>query len=337
MASVQKAMEEHDPEVLLAVQLPQGGQPVSDPPSKDSKESDENGEIDAKLIEYGFEYVDASKPFDASTSIDLEHQGDEHSGDEGIPNLPRVIDALSTIMWPSMSSRKPDSTAEGLIGYPDDPRIALRTQSTLEAIIDRDPIAILQALQELDSEFDFGGEDDDDLDGEDAELYKEAYQSYLSSISDESEPSNWTQSPKDTIPDLGEEGFNFRTASPTEFNFADLDPTSGDAFMLWSQLGGPAIPGTGSNADKKPKVSLRFEDDFTVFVSAPPMDDDLKVVDDDFSHLHLELESPSGDDRATPDYKMLHSADSSLFPHGGGSLYHSLGSTSDLGDPGSST
>ena len=153
----------------------------------------------------------------------------------GIPHLPRVIDALSTIMWPSMTSIKVDRE-----GYPSDPRAALRTQSTLEAIIDRDPIAILQALQELDSEFNFG---DDELDGEDAELFKEAYQSHLSSISDESD-SNWTQSPRDTSPELGEM-FNFRATSPTEFNFADLD-TSGDAFALWSQFG----PVSSSAGDK---------------------------------------------------------------------------------------
>lgn len=83
METVQKAMEEHSPEVLLAVRLPQGGQPESDQASKkDSEESDENGAIDGKLITYGFEYVDASKPFDASSSIDLEHQGDEHTGDD---------------------------------------------------------------------------------------------------------------------------------------------------------------------------------------------------------------------------------------------------------------
>lgn len=222
----------------------------------------------------------------------------------GIPHLPRVIDALSTIMWPSMTSSKGDA-----LGSSDDPRAVLRSQSTLEAIIDRDPLAILQALQELDTEFSFGEE----LDGEEAELFKEAYQSQFSSLSDSDSAS----------PDLGEGlGFDFRTASPTEFNLAN-NPAGEDAFGLWSEFD-PSI--------KKPKVSLGFEDDFTVFVSAPV--DDVQVVDNDFSHLHLE--SPL-DERATPDYKMLHSADQALFPHGEGSLYRSLGSTSDLGDPGSST
>ncbi|KAJ2934485.1 hypothetical protein H1R20_g2593, partial [Candolleomyces eurysporus] len=314
METVQKAIEEHTPEVLLAVRLPKGDEPQPDQAAKnDSEESEDNGAIDAKLITYGFEYVDASEPFDASSSTETEQQDDAPTGDEGIPHLPRVIDALSTIMWPSMTSTKVEAQ-----GYPDDPRVALRTQSTLEAIIDRDPLAILQALQELDSEFNFG---EDELDGEDAELFKEAYQSHLSDSD-----SNWTQSPSDRSLDLGE-GFDFQTASPTEFNFADLD-TNDDAFALWSQFG----PGSTTAGEKKPKVSLRFEDDFTVFVSAPV--DDVKVVDEDFSHLHLE--SPL-DDRATPDYKMLQSADQSLFPHGEGSLYRSLGSTSDLGDPGSST
>ena len=97
METVQKAMEEHNLEVLLAVRLPKSDEPQSDQSSKkDSEESEDNGAIDAKLITYGFEYVDASKPFDTPSSPETESQGDEHAGDEGEHSQVSKLDSLLT-------------------------------------------------------------------------------------------------------------------------------------------------------------------------------------------------------------------------------------------------
>ncbi len=52
-------------------------------------DEEENGEIDQFLSSRGFEYVCVR---------DDDNDGD----DDDVPNFPRVIDALSTVMWPSM-------------------------------------------------------------------------------------------------------------------------------------------------------------------------------------------------------------------------------------------
>lgn len=92
-------IQEYEPEVTLAVRI-EGG--------KDDDE--ENGEIDQFLSSHGFEYV----------CVRDEDGDDEDDGNDGkgympcymlrvannlltgVPNFSRVIDALSTVMWPSM-------------------------------------------------------------------------------------------------------------------------------------------------------------------------------------------------------------------------------------------
>jgi len=73
-------IQEYEPEVSLAVRM----DAITD-------DDEDNGEIDQFLSSLGFEYV----------CVRDDH-GDDDANDDGVPNFPRVIDALSTVMWPSM-------------------------------------------------------------------------------------------------------------------------------------------------------------------------------------------------------------------------------------------
>jgi len=98
-----------EPEVCLAVRVPHL---QSDPVDED------DSEIDAFLSSHGFEYVDATEEKSSQRSVNV-HEGSDFAGlvvffallnipychFAGIPRLPRVLDALSTILWPSMETK----------------------------------------------------------------------------------------------------------------------------------------------------------------------------------------------------------------------------------------
>ena len=202
-------------------------------------------------------------------------------------------------MWPTMSSAPPGDDDDDTLADTSDPRAALRTQATLEAIVNRDPLAFIQALEELDAEFNF------DFDDEEKEIFKEALQAneYASSPTSDLDESSlqWAESSFDSSTNP-----LFQIASPIAIDLGGAN----DAFGIFA----------GAN---EKQVSLGFEDDFSVFVSAPPRDDDdgFKLVDHDFSHLRFD-ESRSGS--TTPEGHLLRAGEHA------GSLYHSLGSSSDL-------
>ncbi|THV00857.1 hypothetical protein K435DRAFT_837102 [Dendrothele bispora CBS 962.96] len=92
-----------EPEVALAVRLESsiGSETVSACSQSNEDSGDEEGfedssEIDEFLSSRGFEFVDVPLMSDNG------NLGDEIL--DGIPSLPRVLDALSTIMWPSMQA-----------------------------------------------------------------------------------------------------------------------------------------------------------------------------------------------------------------------------------------
>ncbi|KDR82914.1 hypothetical protein GALMADRAFT_238566 [Galerina marginata CBS 339.88] len=85
------ALGGYEPEVCLAVRIPKAATGVDD-------NADDNADIDSTLMSFGFEYVDARETGREPSRV----SSDEHDAD--IPRLPRVLDALSTIMWPSMRS-----------------------------------------------------------------------------------------------------------------------------------------------------------------------------------------------------------------------------------------
>ncbi|KAF9242505.1 hypothetical protein BU15DRAFT_60244 [Melanogaster broomeanus] len=82
----------HDFEVALAIRLPR-----TDPSSPVDIEDDQD--IDGYLSSKGFEFVDV--PDSTTTSPVWDRSG--------IPGVPRIIDALSTIMWPSMTASETDT------------------------------------------------------------------------------------------------------------------------------------------------------------------------------------------------------------------------------------
>ena len=55
-------LDENEPEILLAVRLPPD-------PATEENTSEENSSIDATLLSYGFEYIDASQPPEAGNQI----------------------------------------------------------------------------------------------------------------------------------------------------------------------------------------------------------------------------------------------------------------------------
>jgi len=177
-------LREYEPEVALAVRIPRVEEAKGDISGED------NGDIDSMLMSLGFEYVDATGSDEGDDGMRLffilfemlKYKG------EDIPALPRVVDALSTIIWPSMRSNK----VEGVGGS---------------------KVASLDLNGEVDSE----GE------GEDGELEREResmLQELLGEIKEENE-SQWIR---------------------TEMRMSPTEMSDG--------------------------VSLRFEDDFSTFVSA---------------------------------------------------------------------
>ncbi|KAH9933210.1 uncharacterized protein BXZ73DRAFT_77369 [Epithele typhae] len=103
----------YDPEVALAVRFGVGD--AADPPPGTNE--DEDG-LDEFMSEHGFEFVEGERAWRRPTQDEDRHSDDE---DSGIPGLPRVIDALSTIMWPSLvqsaATRQRKSRARDLIGW----------------------------------------------------------------------------------------------------------------------------------------------------------------------------------------------------------------------------
>ncbi|EED81027.1 predicted protein [Postia placenta Mad-698-R] len=105
---VASSLRPHDPDVSLAVKFGNNAVPISE---------DEEG-TDEFLSAHGFEYIEG----DRVPRKDMQDEdGHSEDSDSDIPGLPRVIDALSTIMWPSMvqsdSTRNRKSRARELVGW----------------------------------------------------------------------------------------------------------------------------------------------------------------------------------------------------------------------------
>ncbi|KAH0832034.1 hypothetical protein J3R83DRAFT_12940 [Lanmaoa asiatica] len=89
---------QHEFEVALAIRLPSTG-------STSPAEIEDDQDIDVYLSSKGFEFVDVP---------DIEASSPDRTG---IPGIPRIIDALSTVMWPSMVRQTTKRvTTTGFIG-----------------------------------------------------------------------------------------------------------------------------------------------------------------------------------------------------------------------------
>ncbi|KAJ7134712.1 hypothetical protein C8R44DRAFT_771222 [Mycena epipterygia] len=94
-------MSGYEPEVSLAVRVSPSAS-VKEEDSEEEEEQEEQAEIDEFLSSNGFEFIDA---YSEETSSSPEAEEDSGPFSQGIPGLPRVLDALSTIMWPSMQAQ----------------------------------------------------------------------------------------------------------------------------------------------------------------------------------------------------------------------------------------
>ncbi|KAK7690373.1 hypothetical protein QCA50_007031 [Cerrena zonata] len=109
--SLASRLQNHDPEVSLAVRFTGDGTPHAD------KDEDEEG-LDEFLSSHGFEYVDGELAGRKPTG---DGAGFSDESSSGIPGLPRVLDALSTIMWPNLvqseTTRNRKSRARELLDW----------------------------------------------------------------------------------------------------------------------------------------------------------------------------------------------------------------------------
>ncbi|KAI0771221.1 hypothetical protein BD413DRAFT_65435 [Trametes elegans] len=110
---IAQKIQHYDPEVSLAVRLGE-----SAPATAASVPTEEDDGLDEFLSSHGFEFVEGDRTYRRPTQDTERHSDDE---DSGIPGLPRVIDALSTIMWPSLvqsqATRQRKSRARELLGW----------------------------------------------------------------------------------------------------------------------------------------------------------------------------------------------------------------------------
>ncbi|KAI0662215.1 hypothetical protein C8Q70DRAFT_875036, partial [Cubamyces menziesii] len=110
---IAQKIKHYDPEVTLAVRF---GDSVT--ASNVTSLSAEDDGLDEFLSSHGFEFIEGDRDERRPTQDVERHSDDE---DSGIPGLPRVIDALSTIMWPSLvqsqATRQRKSRARELLGW----------------------------------------------------------------------------------------------------------------------------------------------------------------------------------------------------------------------------
>ncbi|KAI0647772.1 hypothetical protein C8Q79DRAFT_924871 [Trametes meyenii] len=113
LPEIAQKIQHYEPEVSLAVRF--GGRATTTSATSPSEEDDG---LDEFISSHGFEFVEGDRAFRRPTQ-DLDRHSDDE--DSGIPGLPRVIDSLSTIMWPSLvqsqATRQRKSRARELLGW----------------------------------------------------------------------------------------------------------------------------------------------------------------------------------------------------------------------------
>jgi hypothetical protein len=103
--ALQNGLARFEPEVALAIALGREPPHHDDPPEGP----------DSFLADHGFEYIDGERthhPEMPSASVTEEDDGGG-GNDDDVQGLPRVIDALSTIMWPTMVRERGNSHGGG--------------------------------------------------------------------------------------------------------------------------------------------------------------------------------------------------------------------------------
>ncbi|KAF7985561.1 hypothetical protein HWV62_3825 [Athelia sp. TMB] len=261
-----KELEDHDPEVSLAVRMK----------GSIHKTPEEDEDVDAFLSSLGFEFVDANAP-------DLEARDIDEMA-QGVPGLPRVIDALSTIMWPTMVQSQATTARKS------------RARELLDWARDEEEDDGLRALVDPIDE-------DNDTTVASSPLVDKGIKSRMQREMEELE--RWLED---------EEALR---ATEDPWILPSNEQSHEDPLgIAESPLG--LRPPTGSisawvSHTGESSASSGFDDDFTVFVSAPPAESRMPQP---------VVEVPSG--RSTPDTDLLN-------PMHTGASYRSLGSVSDFG------
>ncbi|KAJ7761582.1 hypothetical protein DFH07DRAFT_815481 [Mycena maculata] len=201
---------------------------AEDEQAEEGEDDEEDGDIDEFLSSHGFEFVDASSALPSDANED-----DDGAFSQGIPSLPRVLDALGTIMWPSMvavsSSSSSNSRGKGKRDF------EWARNST-----------------------------DDDLGGLLLQGSGSGSGSAGGSQAKEREMEALTRWLEDDSEDPWRAGAGVAT-SPTE-----VDAPGFHGFTGAEESGDEAWKQDGTEVGGK----AGFDDDFTVFVSAPPGDRD---------------------------------------------------------------
>ncbi|KIK57277.1 hypothetical protein GYMLUDRAFT_247230 [Collybiopsis luxurians FD-317 M1] len=321
-----------EPEVSLAIRF-ESKEDEDDKgrPEEEEEEFEDSAEIDEFLSSRGFEFIDIP------TESGKEEEEDALA--DAIPSLPRVLDALSTIMWPSMQSsvkrqKRPNRTA-----------------------MDNDT-----SLEWAQNSFDHSEDTDFDIEDEaslvtaqtpanriasQARMRKEMEELRRWLEEDEHDPKLKGDNNQDDKDDPWRHASSSSSA-PTQAGLMTNSPISEKGGLSALSHPVPSIERDG------------FDDDFTVFVSAPAEDSALTAVPavaarskshskslgsgNDFSDGGFPSFASFGDSEflasssSHAEFDDEHAGNTSfdsLAPPGrySGVMYHSLGSMSDLGDP----
>ncbi|KAF9450566.1 hypothetical protein P691DRAFT_798012 [Macrolepiota fuliginosa MF-IS2] len=273
----------HEPEVSLAVRVGPSSDGLPDEPVDEEEAEGDNTAIDGFVSNYGFEYVDATHDVADRRKAKLYDDADGDEDDDGIPNLPRVLDALSTIMWPSMKAREKGSRHVQ----------AQRDPSLFEWGVEGSQDHSLSLADDL-------------MAGSSSQLSTRAGRMQ----SEMEELTRWLQNDVHDS-DRGDPwkiaiNSDSMVTSPTETGEGFFDKLSSQEKHK-EQEGASVLQQTNL---------AKFDDDFTVFVSAP-------AVQTEGFRQGSGRSTPTGDGAEDQD---------GLKPFGGLRSYNSLGSVSDFGE-----
>ncbi|KAJ3801513.1 hypothetical protein GGU11DRAFT_768859 [Lentinula aff. detonsa] len=320
-----------EPEVSLAVRIDSRQQLGATEEEFELSETDEeefedSAEIDGFLSSKGFEFIDIP----ASGG----HE-DEDVLAEAIPSLPRVLDALSTIMWPSMQASTKRQNRLQRSGQDQQSTSFEEDRSGDDALLDW----AQNSFDQIDN-IDLDIEDEANLVSTQTPVSRVVHQTRMRKEMEELRRWLEEEEPKDYS--HGMEGSNVndpwgRAASSTSSQpgMITMSPSSEEGGFSHSVL---------PNEDK-------FDDDFTVFVSAPAEGPSSSPSHPSTSPSKTRTRLESFSEEAFPSFASFGESpftashpfddeslgDTSLDPltlSGGhsGIMYHSLASASDLGD-----
>ena len=319
-------MDGYEPEVALAVRIPKSSETAGLVEDHSETQKESNTDVDTNLMSYGFEYIDATG------EVPLRRSGDDGSefpptdglhaisffeifnfiilfcSTSDIPHLPRVLDALSTIMWPSMRSAPSSS------GLDSEPK--RECDSILAELLAHDHGSMTSPASHRESE------DEDDL----MEQMRGLLRGGERKVKDDINMSDFGENDTLKISTAGENIPHAQLPwlvtsskagdsifSPIESISLSHNDTATSPFEIDEDLA----------AKLTNKFSIGFEDDFTVFVSAPNNQEGETTPDAMSYHRKQRdiVESPMPSATAS----------STLKPWRVLERYQSLGSVSDFG------